>query len=76
MGPGFERADLKVWHHDGAQWSEYAAADLTCNGDYASFTVTGFSSYAISAVPEPGTLALLAVAVLGFVGKRRVKGNP
>ncbi len=67
LGPGFDRADLNVWHYDGAQWSEFAAADLTCNGDYASFTVAGFSGYAVSAVPEPGSVVLLVVAVLGLV---------
>ncbi len=44
VGPGLDRSDLNLWYHDGSQWAEYAAADLTYNGDYASFTVTGFSA--------------------------------
>ncbi|NQU23834.1 MAG: PEP-CTERM sorting domain-containing protein [Candidatus Nealsonbacteria bacterium] len=73
VGPGFDRADLNLWHYDGSQWSEFVAADLTCNGDYASFTVTGFSGYAVSAVPEPGTLVMLGVGVvsLGLIRRRR-----
>ncbi len=74
IGAGYSRNDLQVWHFDGTDWSEFDAMDLTYNGDYASFTVTGFSGYAVSAVPEPGTLLLLIAAVAGLTayaqGKR------
>jgi T5SS/PEP-CTERM-associated repeat protein len=63
VGAGRSAEDLFVWHYDGT-WSRFDAADLTYDGNYASFTVTGFSDYAISAVPEPSTLALLASALL------------
>ncbi len=59
VGEGFSRGDLSVWHFDGADWAAYLPADLTHNGTYASFTVTGFSGYAVTTVPEPGTLAIL-----------------
>ena len=72
VGPGISRNDIAVWHYNGAAWSQYDATDLTCNGDYASFTVTGFSGYALSAVPEPGTLILLASGLMStFVYARR-----
>jgi hypothetical protein len=42
---------LQIWHYSGSSWTEYASTDLTCNGTYASFTVTGFSGYAVTGVP-------------------------
>ncbi len=73
IGAGYSRGDLQVWHFDGTDWTEFDAMDLTCNGAYASFTVTGFRGYAVSAVPEPGTLALLIAAGLGLLIHARRK---
>jgi len=64
VGSGHDRSDFDLWHFDGVQWAEFDAVDLTCNGQYASFTVDGFSGYAVSVVPEPGSLLLLVVAAL------------
>jgi hypothetical protein len=61
-----------------AKNAERAATDLTCNGTYASFTVTGFSGYALTTVPEPGTLALLLTglfASLACARRKRRNGN-
>jgi T5SS/PEP-CTERM-associated repeat protein len=67
VGEGFSANGLQVWHsHDGS-WSPYAVSDLTYDGRYASFTVTGFSGYAVTTVPEPSTLALLAFGSLGLI---------
>jgi len=63
---GYSRDDLQIWHHDTTGWEEYAPGDLTYDGTCASFTVTGFSGYALTLVPEPGTIALSAV--LGLIG--------
>ncbi len=68
--------DLLVWHYDGTDWSPYAANDLTCDGTYASFAVTSFSGYAVTAAPtpEPTPLALLAMGLLSaciYLGQRR-----
>jgi hypothetical protein len=63
IGDGYSWDDLLVWHYDGSNWTQYPATDLTCNGGYASFTVTGFSGYAVT-VPEPGTLILLLAAAI------------
>ena len=75
VGSGLSRSDLHLWRYDGSRWSSYTADDLTYTGQYASFTVTGFSGYAVSAVPEPGTLALLgtvaAVVLLLPVRRKR-----
>jgi hypothetical protein len=59
---------VSVWHWDGAAWSSFDAPDLNCSGGYANFTVTHFSGYAVSAVPEPSTLMVLLVGALVAVG--------
>jgi T5SS/PEP-CTERM-associated repeat protein len=64
VGSGYSIGGLEVWHFDGTDWTQFAANDLTYDGTYASFTVTGFSGYAVT-VPEPGTLILLASGLVG-----------
>jgi len=71
VGEGFAIDELSLWHYDGSEWTEYAASDLSYDGQYASFTVTGFSGYAVSAVPEPSAAALLLVALLSLAGYAR-----
>jgi hypothetical protein len=66
IGRGYSRNGLEVWHFDGGSWTPFAANDLTYDGDYASFTVAGFSGYAVTTVPEPSTPALLLAAGLGL----------
>jgi T5SS/PEP-CTERM-associated repeat protein len=66
VGEGFSADGLQVWHNHDGSWSPYGVSDLTYDGRYASFTVTGFSGYAVTTVPEPGTLALLTAALLGL----------
>jgi T5SS/PEP-CTERM-associated repeat protein len=70
VGPGYSSGTLELWHFDGNAWSEFSASDLTYDGTYASFTVTGFSGYAVSAVPEPGAIILLTTGIAGFVTYR------
>jgi len=50
----YGRQDVQVWYYDGADWAEYDAWDLTYDGTYASFTVTGFSGYAVTVGLIPG----------------------
>ncbi len=66
VGAGLRRSNLRLWHHDGTTWSPFSADDLTYNQTYASFTVTSLSGYAVVAVPEPGSLALLGVVAAGL----------
>ena len=62
-----------MWHYSGTTWTQFSSNDLTYDGTYASFTVTGFSGYAVT-VPEPSTLALLVAGLLGalaYVWRKR-----
>jgi T5SS/PEP-CTERM-associated repeat protein len=67
VGPGQPSDLLEVWHYDSSAWTEYPTTDLTYDGTFASFTATGLSGYAMVAVPEPGTLALLAAGLIGLL---------
>lgn len=44
--------DLRVWHDAGRGWSVYEPEYFALSDGWASFTVDGFSSYAVSVVPE------------------------
>jgi fibronectin-binding autotransporter adhesin len=66
--------DLTIWYLLNGVWTEYDATDLSFDGTYASFTVTDLGTYAvtaISSVPVPETLCLLAAGVLGMAGLNR-----
>ena len=61
-----------MWHYDGQSWASYAASDLIYAGNgIASFTVSGFSGYAVTGVPEPATLALLVVGSAALIFRRK-----
>jgi hypothetical protein len=67
--------DLEIWRYDEStsDWTKYAATDLTYDGTYASFTATSFNGFAVTAVPEPGALALLAAGLSGVLAYARRK---
>jgi T5SS/PEP-CTERM-associated repeat protein len=76
VGEGYSRDDFKVWHRSGGSWTAFDASDLSYDGQYANFTVTGFSGYAVTGtmVPEPGTLGMAlaaGVALVGYGWRRR-----
>jgi T5SS/PEP-CTERM-associated repeat protein len=66
VGAGISTDQLDLWHYDGSSWTKFSPFDLTYDGKYASFTASSFSGYAM-AVPEPGTLMLLAAGFVGLV---------
>jgi T5SS/PEP-CTERM-associated repeat protein len=73
-GSGHSLSDLAIWHYDGSSWAKYAASDLAYDNTYASFTVTGFSGYAVTGtVPVPPTVWLFGSGLIGLVGIRRFK---
>jgi T5SS/PEP-CTERM-associated repeat protein len=76
VGAGLSADDLKVWHFDGSTWTLYTPTDLTYDGTYANFTVTGFSGYAVSAVPEPTSLGFMALAGITVLARRRRQRRP
>ncbi len=70
VGLGWE--DVKVWHFDGGAWSPFSPDLFTYDSHgIASFAVTSFSGYAVTVVPEPWTLGLLALGGLAMGLARR-----
>ncbi len=75
VADGTLTSDLHVWHWDGTDWTAFPAGDLNVGQGYANFTVTSFSGYAVSVVPEPSTLALLSMGAIGLLAYRRWQGR-
>ena len=80
IGAGHSEESLQKWQYTGSAWTPFSANDLTCDGNYASFTVTGLGDYAVtgSLVPEPSTRVLLAAGAVGIadhIGRRRKAGK-
>jgi hypothetical protein len=56
----------------------FTTSDLTYDGTYASFTVTGFDGYAVTTIPEPGSITLLAagaITLLAYTRRRHTKAS-
>jgi fibronectin-binding autotransporter adhesin len=66
LGLGYQ--EPQVWHLSGSTWSLYTPdlATYDSQGNF-SFTVTSFSGYAVSAVPEPCTFTMLGISVIGLL---------
>jgi len=74
VGSGWDSSLFSAWHSDdnGSTWTLLDSA-IEYDDFYASFMVDGFSSFAITAIPEPATVAALlgALVLVGVVIVRR-----
>lgn len=72
---GFDSADdLNVWYYDSViGWVKSNANDLVLSDGWASFTVSRFSSYAITSVPEPATLSLLLISSIALLRRSSIQ---
>jgi len=75
VGEGFEAEELIFWHSiNGEDWTLYSPETFNYDGTYVTFAVKGFSGYAISVVPEPGSATLLLGAGAAWLVRRRRRG--
>lgn len=73
IGYGWDVDMLTIWHSiDGISWVAMDIESLYSD-DTISFFVEGFSSYALTVVPEPGTYALLLSVLIGGIALYRRK---
>jgi hypothetical protein len=73
VGPGYRADEFHVHDFDFGMWLDDVPQDLTYDGTYVSFTAGDICGYAVTVVPEPGTLGLLAAGLLGFLAYARRK---
>lgn len=66
VGAGWNPSLFAVWHSaDGSIWTPFET-EIFYDGSMASFFVEGFSSYAITTVPEPSAALLIFVGLAGL----------
>lgn len=75
LGMGFDAEDFSLWHLEetpGAEWTLLFPDTVSYEDGWVSFSVAGFSSYAVTAVPEPSAFALLGgILAFGWVFLQR-----
>ena len=52
IGSGYSAGELDLWQYNGTGWSPFSAADLTYDGNYASFAVTALNGFAVTNRPR------------------------
>jgi len=73
---GLGKDDLDIWHYTSGAWQQYAPDLMTYDsGGILSFTVTNFSGYAVTGVPEPGSAILLLLGAAALLRRKRGYGG-
>ena len=68
---GTGMSDIQAWHFDGSTWTQVSPGQVGYDAaGNVNFTASQFSGYAITGVPEPATLCLLALG-LPLLRRRR-----
>jgi|GEM_PF-2816100 len=74
VGTGLDAETFSIWHlaEGETEWTLFDPETFSYADGWASFTVSGFSDYAITAVPEPSAYALIfGICGLALVIRRR-----
>ncbi|MDP6546234.1 MAG: leucine-rich repeat protein [Phycisphaerae bacterium] len=62
---------LLILHHSGGEWEMLPVIARDMDANTITVTTTGFSTFALGAIPEPATLSLLALGGLAILRRRR-----
>ncbi|MDP1560440.1 MAG: hypothetical protein Q8M16_03495 [Pirellulaceae bacterium] len=73
VGSGFTTDLLRVWHFKNNQWQLITPDTISYDGTNVNFNVSGFSGYAISAIPEPSSMLLLLCGIGSCLCSRRLR---
>lgn len=72
IGTDWDADLLQVWHRNGNPEWQLFAVDLNYDADgIGSFLVDGFSDYAITVIPEPSALVLVALGFFALLSRGR-----
>ncbi len=73
--PGISEDMLYVYHQTAGGWEQLPVVSRDLVGNTITVTTTSFSDFALGAVPEPSSAALLALGAAALLKRRRVRGG-